>query len=379
MAVRKFRHTWWIDFQFNDTRYRKRSPENTRTGALAYEAMLRHKLARGLPIGKLVDEKQEQTFEEFARQWLVQYVTTNNKPSEQRNRRYIMNSVIIPFFGGKRLKEITARTIEQYKAIKLKEGLSNKTIKNHLTLLNRCLATAYEWLALSGSPPKIRWPKCAPPDMNFLSFDECELLLSAAEGLDYEMILTALRTGMRQGELKGLQWSSINWENRSIAVRHSLDSYTKALLSPKSNRIRHIPMDADVYEVLFWRKKETGYVFSDREGRPFLHNRLNVRLRKVCAKAGLRKIGWHTLRHTFASHLAMRGVPLTAVKELLGHSSITTTMRYSHLAPSTLRSAINLLNPKSLADESFGQPGVNRWRQLQLAQRTEGRVLPKAA
>lgn len=379
MAVRKFRHTWWIDFQFNDARYRKRSPENTRTGALAFEATLRHKLAHGLPISKVINEEQQQTFEQFARQWLEQYVATNNKPSEQRNRRYILTSTLIPFFGGKRLQEITARTIEQYKAAKAKEGVSNKTVKNHLTILNRCLATGYDWLALSGEPPKIKWPKCEPREMDFLSFGECELLLASAQGLDHEMVLTAVRTGMRQGELKGLQWSAINWENRSIAVRHSLDTYTKALVSPKSNRIRHLPMDADVYEVLFRRKRDTGYVFSDEDGRPFFYNRLNIRLGKVCTRAGLRRIGWHTLRHTFASHLAMRGVPLTAVKELLGHASIMTTMRYSHLAPSTLRSAIEVLSPKFLADESLGQPGVNGWRQLQKKERRGEHALPKAA
>lgn len=377
MAVRKFKQAWWVDFQFNETRYRKRSPENTRTGALAYEAVLRQRLARGQPIGKSDGGELQKTFEQFALQWFDQYVVPNNKLSEQRNRRYILNRVLVPFFGKKRIKEITSRSIELYKAAKIKQGLSNKTIKNHLTLLNRCLATAYDWLELSGGPPKIKWPKCAPPEMDFLSFNECESLLSHADGLDREMILTAVRTGMRQGELKGLQWSSINWENRTVAVRHSLDNGTKTLVSPKSNRIRYVPIEADVYEVLFRRKEKTGYVFSDEQGRPFDHKRLSKRLHTVCEKAGLRKIGWHTLRHTFASHLVMRGVPLTAVKELLGHASITTTMRYSHLAPSMLRSAIDVLNPKSLAAENLGQPGVNRWLEFQQRHFSEEGALRK--
>ena len=84
----------------------------------------------------------------------------------------------------------------------------------------------------------------------------------------------------------------------------------------------------------------------------------------ACKNAGIRKVGWHVLRHTFATQLTLRGVPLTVVKELLGHSCINMTMRYSHVAPSALRSAIEFLNPKNAALADFGQPVVNRWQQL---------------
>jgi integrase len=187
----------------------------------------------------------------------------------------------------------------------------------------------------------------------------------------HEMILTALRTGMRQGEIKGLQWSSVDWLNRSIAVRHSRDDYLKVLVPPKSNRTRHIPLDVDVYTMLFRRKGETGYVFRTTDGQPFNNDRLNYAIGKLCNQAGLRRIGWHTLRHTFASHLAMRGVPLPAIKELMGHSAITTTMRYAHVAPSTLRSAIDMLNPKTMIDANFGQPVVNLWQDTQRRENTQ--------
>ncbi len=117
--------------------------------------------------------------------------------------------------------------------------------------------------------------------------------------------------------------------------------------------------------MLYQRKGGTGYAFLNRDGRPFSNYGLNYAIRKLCARAGLRKIGWHTMRHTFASHLAMRGVPLPAIKELMGHSSITTTMRYAHVAPSTLRSAIAMLNPKTMIDANFGQPAVNQWQDIQ--------------
>lgn len=364
MAVRKIDNSWWVDVRSNYIRHRKKSPENTRSGALAYEMTLRQKLARGESIDKLATQ-QDQLFKDFAEQWFKEYVVSNNKPSEQRSKRYVLNSSLIPFFGKIPVGGITSYHTERFKAHWVKKGVSNKTIKNHLTILNTCLAAAYEWLELDGTPPKIKWPKCNPSRTDHLSPDECELLISHAKGLVREMILTALRTGMRQGEIKGLQWSSIDWENRIVAVRHSRDDRAKILVSPKSNRERHIPLDVDVYETLYNRKRGTGYVFLDSDKQPLDYHRMERRLTKACEDAGLRKIGWHTLRHTFASHLAMKGVPITAVQQLMGHSNITTTMRYSHLAPSTLRSAIEMLNPKQAIKVDFGQPVGNEWLELQ--------------
>jgi integrase len=175
------------------------------------------------------------------------------------------------------------------------------------------------------------------------------------------MLLVALRTGMRRGEIMGLQWASVGWQNQSLTVQHSRCEYAKELVSPKSNKARYIPMDADVYKALFNRKKDTGYVFLESNNKPFNGRYLERRLDELCKKVELRKIGWHTLRHTFASQLAMKGVPLNTIQALLGHSTITTTMRYAHLAPSTLRTAIDMLNPKTTFSSSFGQPVGNEW------------------
>jgi integrase len=365
MAVRKIKKSWWVDFQFDQVRYRKRSPDNTRQGALAYELLMRQKLAGGEPIEYGRPQRKDQTFAEFATTWFEDYVRTNNKYSEQLTKKYVLSASLLPFFGSKPVEQIKSHDIERYKAQQMQQGYSNKTITNRLTVLHKCLVTAYEWLQLQGAPPKVKWPKWQAPEIDYLSPDECEVLISHANGVIQEMALMALRTGMRQGELRGLQWSSVNWLTRSIAVRHSRDDSRKILVSPKSNRTRHIPLDSEVYAMLYQRKKDTGYVFLPIDGRPFTKDRLCAAMRKLCKKAGLRKIGWHTLRHTFASHLAMRGVPLPAIKELMGHATITTTMRYAHVAPSTLRAAIEMLNPKMTIASELGQPAVNQWQQIQ--------------
>ncbi len=79
-------------------------------------------------------------------------------------------------------------------------------------------------------------------------------------------------------------------------------------------------------------------------------------LKKTCENAGLRKIGWHTLRHTFASHLAVNSVPMKAVQELLGHANIVTTMRYSHVSHATLRDAVKTLDERNFGHNMVTMP-----------------------
>jgi len=159
------KNSWWVDFTVNSTRYRKRSPENTKAGAQAYEATLRQKLARGesIDIGAL--RAKDLTFAEFAVKWFEDYVRPNNKYSEQLSNKYILSSSLLPFFGRKPLGQIKGHDIERYKAQQVQQGYTNKTITNRLTVLNKCMLTAYEWLELEDAPPKIKWPKRALPEI----------------------------------------------------------------------------------------------------------------------------------------------------------------------------------------------------------------------
>jgi SOS response regulatory protein OraA/RecX len=151
--------SWWVDLRVNYTRYRKRSPENSRTGAQAYEATLRQKLARGESIDRVAnEEKREQTFEQFARKWFEEYVVPNNKYSEQRTKRYLLNAFLIPFFGKMLIAQITARDIERYKAHEIKNGAISKTLKNRLTVLRLHVARLPVELPNVGGRAR-RWPR----------------------------------------------------------------------------------------------------------------------------------------------------------------------------------------------------------------------------
>lgn len=145
------------------------------------------------------------------------------------------------------------------------------------------------------------------------------------------------------GELLGLRWEDVDLSAGRINVRQS---YVQGVFGlPKSGKSREIPLGDEVIEALRTHRHERGsLVFCDTGGNVLTAGRLAWPLKRALKRAGLREIGWHVLRHTFASHLAMRGVPLKAIQELLGHASIVTTMRYAHLAPHVARDAVRLLD-----------------------------------
>jgi integrase len=360
MSARKFRKTWWVDFRFKGNRKRVRSPENSKAGAEAYEATLRQRLARGEPLKGTGAEliQKVPSCKEFSSHWYQTYVITNNKPSEQRTKRSCLSVHLVPFFGEVGLDNIGSQMVEEYKTKKLSEGLSPKTINNHLSALGKCLHTAQEWNIIK-STPRIHLLRVPPQPFDFLLEEESqELLLNIREEPWYTMVLLALRTGLRLGELIGLKWEDVNLNARMITVRRSV---VKGIVgSPKSNRVRHVPLTNESCVALTRLGKSKGFIFHLRNDGPMNDKAPTPAITRMCKRAGIRRIGWHVLRHTFASHLAMKGVSIQKIQTLLGHTDVKTTMRYAHLAPSTLREAIQVLEPASSDVMAiFGQQAVN--------------------
>jgi integrase len=115
--------------------------------------------------------------------------------------------------------------------------------------------------------------------------------------------------------------------------------------TPKSGYAREVPLGEDVLKAFKAHRHLRGpLVFCDLDGRMLTAGNPRWWIERACKRAGLRQLGWHCLRHTFASHLAMRGAPLKAIQELLGHATIQMTMRYAHLAPEVARDAVRLLD-----------------------------------
>lgn len=361
MSVRKLKGSWWVDFRWNGVRYRKRSPLNTREAARDFEATLRREiLDRGtLTHRGRATERPPSTFIDYIEDWLKTYVRPHNRVSEQESKANIVRLHLGPFFGRRPLASIGRRDLDTYKGACLSKGLSPKTINNHLAVLRTCLRTAKED-GLLEAVPTFHYLKVPPPPFEFLLPEESvRLLTDRTEPFWTDLARLALRTGLRRGELMGLDWSCVDLRNALLTVRQSI--VRGVLAPPKNNRVRHVPLTCDVVEMLKASPRREGFVFTRDGSAPLTEGLFAAGLRRLRERAGLRVFGWHALRHTFASHLAMEGVPVVVIKELMGHSTIEMTMRYAHLSPSTLADAVPaLLRAEERARPARGQPVVNR-------------------
>ena len=163
-----------------------------------------------------------------------------------------------------------------------------------------------------------------------------------------------LRSGLRQGELLALRGSDIDARSRQLTVARSV--WEGVVGTPKSGRTRRLPLSRIALEVL--KKQKRGeLVFSGGDGQMLTPGLFRAPLARARKRAGLAALGSHDLRHTFASHLAMRGTPMWAVQELMGHSTIEMTMRYAHLSPHVLQDAVELLEGRGTAHERQQKKG----------------------
>lgn len=354
MSVFKRGNKYWIAFRYNRERYRKVSPDNTLAGAKAFEALLRQKLAKGEPI-ELIQNKTVKmlTLQEFSGKWMNTYVATNNKPSEQGQKKCMLNKHLIPFFGKIALDKISSLQIEEFKSRKQSIGLSNKSINNILGILGKCLKTAQEW-EIVDKVPKIKPLKVAPKDPVYLNEEDYNKLLEASKdkGMFYEMLLFTLRTGVRIGELLALEWSDIDFNEKLVTIKRNI--VNGHVGSPKNNKYRRIYLAQDVFDALNIRRKSNGLIFPSVINTYQTRSSCRHKLERLCAKANVKKIGWHGLRHSFASQLATNGVSLKTIQELLGHSDLKMVQRYAHLEPVTLKEAIRTLEPRVKLNLNFG-------------------------
>jgi len=334
---------WWVRFAFDGYLIRKASPDNSKRGALEYELFLRQKLARGESLKETVPIVKY-LFKDFALNWLEVFVKNNNKHSEFVSRGYTVRGDLIRYFGKKYIDEITSYDIEQYKIYLLnKQTLSPKSINNQLSILSKCLKTAIEW-KLMEVLPKIKLLKVPPQKYTYLSIEESKSLLDTATGQWREMIILALNAGLRFGEIIGLKWENINFEENLLKVTQTVVRDIET--SPKSNKIRTVPLNKDLLQMFLGKEKTGKYIFESNNGAP-LQSCISIRtLHKICEEAGIKKIGWHALRHTFASRLAENNVSIVVVQQLLGHSDIKTTMRYVHTNIGLLHESVKTLEVK---------------------------------
>lgn len=337
---------WIVDIEYRHpdgrTQRIRRVPRvQTKRAAEQLEREILAKLAAGT-FGKTEPKAEVPTLQSFSEEFERVYAQNNNKPSERASKEAILRLHLRPAFGSKRLDAITPHDVERFKAAQLRAGRSPKTINNQLTVLRKLLAVAREW-GHPVPPLPIKWLKSPKPGFDFFDFDEAARLLAASpEGTFGAMIALALHTGLRQGELLALEWQDCDLVAGRLLVRRAI--VRGVIGTPKSGVAREVPLNDDAIALLERHKSLRRLVFTPAGAdRHLTKGECKHPLWGACRRAGLRELGWHALRHTFASHLVMRGAPLKAVQELLGHATIEMTMRYAHLAPAARREAVQLL------------------------------------
>jgi integrase len=302
------------------------------------ELELKRQIARAEEVrrGVLRLAPDAHTFGELEAAWLEAKARKRSLDHD----RSILGAHLVPFFGRERkLSTITFGEIERFKTSGPRAKLHPNTVNHHLTLLGGMLRHAKRlgWL---DRVPEIRKNRVEVLSESFRylqSDEEVRRFLDAArdEGPDvFDLYATAVLTGARAGELAGLAWEDVDFARGMLFFRRSFDGPTK---SGKARPVVLVDALRPLLQARRMRVGAAGRVFTSSAGTPFLpsSNVFQEVLRRVLARGGFppRYITFHSLRHTFASHMMMDGGDLYRLQRLLGHQSAAMTQRYAHLSP----------------------------------------------
>lgn len=356
VTVRPYRRGGWeVDIRTtlpdgSAHRVRRRAPVPSRSGALRWGQARERELLLSPPAtkSKAIRREEVPTLAEFAPRFLDGHARANRqKPSGIAAKETILRVHLVPALGGKKLDAIGSEDVQRLKS-RLRDR-SAKTVNNVLTVLNTLLKIAVEWNVVDHHPCTIKLLRVPPPVAGFHDFDGFERLVEASRKVGWTAHLAVLlggEAGLRCGEMMALCWTDVDLGKRQLWVRQS--EWKGHVTSPKGGRPRCIPLTARLAEELrAARHMRSQRVLCREDGQPLTQKVVRELVRKAARRAGLANEGTHTLRHTFCSHLAMRGAPARAIQELAGHKDLSTTQRYMHLSPAVIDSAIRLLEQPS--------------------------------
>jgi len=338
MAVFKKGKDWWIDFYHQGNRIRRKVGPSKRVAEMAL-ADVQVKKAKKEFLG--VCEPKKILFRDFGKEYL-EYSKANKAKSSYERDVTTVKKHLVTLWGDVQLSRITTKMIEDYKLMRIGCVVAS-TVTRELYTLKNMFKKAVEWGYLKeNSAAPVKKLKSGTPYVRYLSREEMNFLLESCGKADnpllYPFVLTALNSGMRLGEITALEWKDIDFKRRILRVDNKEDHHTK------NYQVRTIPMNDLLLGALrrIPRRLDSPYVFQRKSGEKF--NKMRTGFENAIKRAGLTHLRFHDLRHTFASHLVMGGVDIRTVQELLGHKDIRMTMRYSHLSPDHMRSAVAILD-----------------------------------
>ncbi|MBI5493758.1 MAG: site-specific integrase [Deltaproteobacteria bacterium] len=302
-------------------------------------------------VGTLV-APERLTVSQFLSRWLDSAKQTIRATTAARYRALIRVSVG-PHIGGIPVQKLQPLQVQALYAKLEAAGLAPSTRRQVHAILHRAFAQAVRWGNMVRNPcDAVDKPRVPKHRVDALKPEEVAKLAEAASGDRLAALyVLALSTGMRQGELLGLQWSDVDLPGRAVVVRHSLEEIAgKLRLSEtKSGKVRRVDLDAHTVDALREHRKRMlaeghpgPWVFPDTEGNPLRKSNLVRRsFKPLLKRAGLPDIRFHDLRHAAATLMLLQGVNPKVVQERLGHAQLTITLDvYGHVLPTMQADAV---------------------------------------
>ena len=321
MAIFKKEGVWWIDFYVGCRRKRERVGSNYK---LAQEVL--HKRKAEVAEGKFFPERKAKdvTFRDMAVLFIEQYA----KSKKSAETLILRVNKLVDRFGDKKLRQITPLMVQEMRT-KIKEKRSVSTANRYHALLREIFNKARDWEMFYGENPAAvtRLEKEPPNRLRYLSAHEIRNLLQACDVRLLPVIICALTTGMRRGEILNLKWTDLDL-SRGIIY----------LTITKSGKAREIPIMPKLLD-MFQQMPRVGERVFDI---PVIT--LRRHFDTALKKAGITGFHFHDLRHTFASHFIMKTGNLPALQNILGHSTPLLTQRYAHLSDAHLRENMGRLD-----------------------------------
>jgi integrase len=326
---------WWTCIRHNGKKIQKSLETSDKKLAQDIEAKIRTEIVEGSYFEKLVGRNK--TFGDMMDKFMAEHAPT---VSENTQRSYTTSlKFLLPHFGDSNLISISPKMISRYKVLRKGDGVKPATVNRELAMLSKAFSlAAKEWEWLKDNPvSRVSKEKENNARDRWLSKDEEKRLLDNSPEWIKQIIIFSLNTGLRLGELTGLEWSRVDISNKTILIDNS-----------KNGEQRTIPLNKYALDVVTQRSRvrslKCDYVFINRYGGKINSNSLRDAFRKILRKVEIDDFRLHDLRHSFATRLTQSDVDLYKISKLLGHKDIKMTQRYAHHCPDSLREGVEVLD-----------------------------------
>jgi len=301
---------------------------------------------------------------DFFEQWLPT-LESRVRPSTMRRYQDLARLHLLPDLGNIRLAKLTTADVQRLYAGRLRAGLAPTTVRHVHGLLHRAMSDALRWdLVVRNVTEAVSPPRRSTPEAKTWDAHQVASVLASAASDDLECLWRlALITGMRRGEILGLRWGDVDYDNGSLFVRRTMSRGASSRLEdgePKTvSGRRRIALPASVLESLRRHRlrqleyrlaagpafKDQMLVFANETGGPLHPNTVANRFRKLTLGADVPVIRFHDLRHTCATLMMAQGEHPKVVQERLGHADVAMTINlYSHVMPDMQREAADRLD-----------------------------------